>query len=187
MFNKFFFRLSTREHIARQSCAIVRRWRFFASYLRPVFPASRVQHIYGRHMEQGIPSYFHPVVCSSYGRPAQQMRALYFCPAVSFYLSIFFSSPNLSRRRLDVCRTLTHGVALVRIQNAGLKCGARVSLQMQDPKKLPKIAIWASSHNFVRLYLRNYGTYRQSEKKLVKQQYLLYMSPQYGELRPTSG
>ena len=28
--------------------------------------------------------------------------------------------------------------------------------------------------------------HRQSEKKLVKQQYLLYMSPQYGELRPTS-
>jgi len=28
--------------------------------------------------------------------------------------------------------------------------------------------------------------YRQSEKKLVKQQYLPHMSPQYGELRPTS-
>jgi len=27
----------------------------------------------------------------------------------------FFSSPNLSRRRLDVCHTSTHGVALVRI------------------------------------------------------------------------
>jgi len=27
-----------------------------------------------------------------------------------------------------------------------------------------KIAIWAPSHNFVRLYLRNWGTYRQSEK-----------------------
>jgi len=26
-----------------------------------------------------------------------------------------FSSPNLSRRRLDVCHTFTHGVALVRI------------------------------------------------------------------------
>ena len=26
-----------------------------------------------------------------------------------------FSSPNLSRRRLDVCLTSTHGVALVRI------------------------------------------------------------------------
>jgi len=29
--------------------------------------------------------------------------------------------------------------------------------------------------------------YRQSEKTLVKQQYLLHMSLQYGELRPTSG
>jgi len=29
--------------------------------------------------------------------------------------SFFISSPNLSRRRLDVCHTSTHGVALVRI------------------------------------------------------------------------
>jgi len=52
---------------------------------------------------------------------------------------------------------------------------------MRDAKKSPKIAIWAPSHTFVGLYLRNYGTYRQSEK-LVKHQYLLYMSPQYGAL-----
>jgi len=32
---------------------------------------------------------------------------------LSFFL--FFSSPNLSRRRLDVCHTSTHGVALMRI------------------------------------------------------------------------
>jgi len=38
---------------------------------------------------------------------------------------------------------------------------------MQDPKKLPKIAIWAPSHNFVRLYLLNQGTYQQLEKKLL--------------------
>jgi len=50
-----------------------------------------------------------------------------------------------------------------------------------------KIAICAPSHNFVGLYLRNWGMYRQSEKKLVKQQYRLHMSSQYGELRPTSG
>jgi len=31
-------------------------------------------------------------------------------------------------------------------------------------KKSQKIAIWAPSHNFVELYLRNYGMYRQSEK-----------------------
>jgi len=43
---------------------------------------------------------------------------LYFCPVVSFYLllsSFFFSSPNLTGRRLDVYHTSTHGVALVRI------------------------------------------------------------------------
>jgi len=53
-------------------------------------------------------------------------------------------------------------------------------------KGQPKIAIWAPSHNFVGLYLRNYGTYRQSEKKFVKPRYVLHMSPQYGELRPTN-
>jgi len=44
--------------------------------------------------------------------------ALYFCRVVSFFLlssSTFFSSPNLSGRRLDVWHTSTHGVALVRI------------------------------------------------------------------------
>ena len=69
--------------------------------------------------------------------------------------SSFFSSPNLSGRRLDVYHTLAHGVALVRIWNAGLKCAARGSLQIQDAKKSPKIAISAPSHNFVGSYLRN--------------------------------
>ena len=61
--------------------------------------------------------------------------------------------------------------SIVRIYNACLKCVARGSLQMQDPKKV------APPLNFVWLYLRNYGAYRQSEKKLVKQQYLPCMSP----------
>jgi len=53
-----------------------------------------------------------------------------------FVLSIFylFSSPNLSRRRLDVCHTSTHGVALVRIYDAGLKRAARGSLKIQNAK-----------------------------------------------------
>jgi len=74
--------------------------------------------------------------------------ALLFLSSSIFY----FSSLNLSGRRLDVYHTLTHGVALVQIQNAG---AARGSLQMHDPKKSPKIAIWAPSHNFVGLYLHN--------------------------------
>jgi len=36
-------------------------------------------------------------------------------PLALWFLLLLFSSPNLSRRRLDVCRTSTHGVALVRI------------------------------------------------------------------------
>jgi len=43
----------------------------------------------------------------------------------------------------------------VRIENAGLKCAARGSLEMQDPKSHKKFTIWAPSHNFVGLYLRN--------------------------------
>jgi len=83
-------------------------------------------------------------------------QTIIFLPC-DFYLSFFFffSSPNLSGRRLDVYHTSTHGVALVRIQDAGLKPAARGSLEMQDAKKSPKIAIWAPSHNFVGLYLRN--------------------------------
>ena len=48
-----------------------------------------------------------------------------------------------------------------------------------------KIAICASSHNFVGLYFHNWGMYRQLEK-IVKQQYLCHMSTQYGELRSTN-
>ena len=44
---------------------------------------------------------------------ADHIFALWFL--LSFFLSSFISSPNLSRRRLDVCHTFTHGVALVRI------------------------------------------------------------------------
>jgi len=54
---------------------------------------------------------------------------------------------------------------------------------------MQKIAICAALYNIVGLYLRNWGTYWQSEKNLLgpKQQYLPHMPLQYGELRPTSG
>jgi len=37
------------EDIARQNCAMVHRWQFFASLLHSVFPASLVQHISDLH------------------------------------------------------------------------------------------------------------------------------------------
>ena len=81
--------------------------------------------------------------------------------------SSYFSSPNLSGRRLNVYHISQHGVALVRIYNAGVKCAARGSLEMQDSKIPPKFTIWAPLHNFDGLYLRNEGTHRQSERKLL--------------------
>jgi len=116
---------------------------------------------------------------------------LYFCPVVSFlsiYLSIFFfSPPNLSGRRLDVYHTLTHGVALVRIKNAGLKCAVRGSVQIRYAKKIAKnrhLGTIAELCRAISSQLRHVSTIG---KKTVKQQCLLHMSPQYGELRPTSG
>jgi len=79
------------------------------------------------------------------------MQTLYFCPLSSS----FFYSPNVSGHRVDVYHTSTHGVALVRIYNAGLKCAASSSLEIQDAKMTQKIAIWAPSHNFIGLNLRN--------------------------------
>jgi len=88
-----------------------------------------------------------------YGRPMQwtghYIFTLWFLS--SFFL-LLFSLPNLSGRRLDVYHTSTHGVALVRIWNAGLKmCCTRLA----ENTGCKKIAIWVPSHNFVGLYLRN--------------------------------
>ena len=52
-----------------------------------------------------------------YGRPIVIGQAIIFSCCDLFFLLLFslFSSPNLSRRRLDVSHTSAHGVALVRI------------------------------------------------------------------------
>jgi len=71
--------------------------------------------------------------------------------------------------------------------NAGLKCAAHGSLKNTGRKKVAKnrhlgtIAqlCWAISSQ-----LRHLSTIG---KKFVKQQYVLQMFPQYGELRPTNG
>ena len=74
----------------------------------------------------------------------------FFHPVFSSFF-LLFSSPNLSGRRLDVCHTSTHGVAL----DTGLERAARGSLGMQDAKNRQKVAICAPSYNFVGLYLSN--------------------------------
>jgi len=46
------------EDIARQSCAMVRRWRFLASFLRSLFPASRVEHISDLHSKFALDPHY---------------------------------------------------------------------------------------------------------------------------------
>jgi len=64
----------------------------------------------------------------------------------------FYSSPNLSCRRLDVYHTSTYDVALERIQDAGVKCAARGSLKIQDAKMMQKISS-TCLHNMVNFSL----------------------------------
>jgi len=69
-------------------------------------------------------------------------QTIIFLPCGFFLLlSLFLSSPNLSGRRVDAYHTLTHDVALVRIYNAGVKCAASGSLEIQDANMMQKIAI----------------------------------------------
>jgi len=78
-------------------------------------------------------------------------------------------------------------VALVRILNAGLKCTARGSLEMQDAKAIAKKSPSGHHHTTLSGYMFATKAHIDNRKKVAKQQYLLHMSPQYGELRPTSG
>ena len=90
--------------------------------------------------------------------------------------SSFLSSPNLSGRRSDVYHTSTHGVALVQIYNAGLKRAARDRTQKRGQKIAKKSP---SGHHPTTLSDYIFATkacINNRKKKLVKLQYLLYMS-----------
>jgi len=84
------------EDIARQICGMVPRWQLFMVTLW-----NRADHY---------------ILWSPYVIGQWQTIIFSSCRLFFFFLSFFFfSSPNLSRRRVDVCHTCTHNVALVRI------------------------------------------------------------------------
>jgi len=99
-----------------------------------------------------------------------------------WFLSSFFSSPNLSSRRLDVYHTSTHSVSLVQVWNV-LRAARWKYRTQKSRQKLP------SGHHrtICRAISSQLRHISAIGKKLVKQQYLLHMSSQYGELQPTSG
>ena len=109
------------------------------------------------------------------------MRTLYFCPVSSFF---FFSSPSLSGRRLDGYHTWCG-------PSANLECRSEMSCRRlagnARPKKIAKnhhLRTIAQVCRAMSLQLRHVSTIG---KKPIKQQYLLHMPSQYGELRSTNG
>jgi len=76
-----------------------------------------------------------------HNRCGHYIFVLWFLLSINLPFFFFFCSPILSHRRLDVYCTSTHGVALVRIYDAGLKRPARGSLEIQDAKNHQKFAI----------------------------------------------
>ena len=119
------------------------------------------------------------------------LRSKYFRPVLLLLLLLLlllFSSPNLSRFRLDVYHTSTHDVALVRIY-IGCRsetCCTRLA-ENTGRKKSPKKS--RSTHHRTNLsgYTFANKALIDNRKNLVKQPYLLHTSSQRGELRPTSG
>jgi len=126
------------------------------------------------------------VMVALWNRADHYIFALWFLRLSSFF---FLSSPNLSRRRLDVCHTSTHGVSLVRIYDAGLKCAARCTRLPGNagPKKVAKNRLLSTIAQLCRAISSQRRHVSTIGEKVIKQEYVLQMSPQYGELRPTSG
>jgi len=118
-------------------------------------------------------------------RAALRSRCGHYIFAPCFF-SFLVSSPNLSGRRLDVYHTSIHGIALVRIYDAGLKRAARGSLKIKDPKKSPKIRHLGTIAQFSRAISSQLKHISTIGKKLIKQRYL-QMSSQYGERRSANG
>ena len=122
---------------------------FAADWLFMVALCNRADHIY-----------FHAVVCSFF-----------------FLLSSFFlSSPNLSRRRLDVCHTSTHGCGL----SANLRCRSETcctrlaeNTGREKVSKNRHLGTIAQVCRAISSQLRHVSTIG---KKFVKQQYDLHMS-----------
>jgi len=100
-------------------------------------------------------------------------------------LQLTNSSPNLSGRRLDICHFYTWCSLNVNLECRSEMCCIWLAGNTGH-KMMQKIAI-ADHRTTLSGCVFATKAYVNNLKKLVKQQYLLYMSSQYGELRPTNG
>jgi len=128
----------------------------------------------------------HCILCPFHDVKLNFNRPLYFCPVISIFLllllSSFFSSPNLSGRRLDVYHTSTHGNLRCRSETCCTRLAGNAG--RKNVAKNRHLGTIAQICRAISSQLRHVSTIG---KKLVKQRYVLHMSSQYGELRHTNG
>jgi len=99
-----------------------------------------------------------------------------------FFLSVFFLAQSQPSQIgcLPYCHTWC-GLS------ANLECRSETCCtRLAENTWMQKIAICTPLHNLSG-YIFATKAHINNRKKLVKQQYLLHMSPQYGKLRPTNG
>ena len=103
--------------------------------------------------------------------------AIIFLPCNFYFLSSFFSSPNLSGHRLHVYHTLTHGPS-ANLECRSETCCTRLAANRPTGRKKGAknrhLGTIAQLRRAISSQLRHVSTIG---KKLVKQQYLLHMSP----------
>jgi len=106
----------------------------------------------------------------------------------ALWFLLFYSSPNLSSRRLDVYRPYFYPYFYT-------WCGFSAKLECMSEMFCTRLAGNTGRKNrhlrtIAQLCLAVFSQLRHVStigKNLVKQQYLFHMSSQYGELRPTNG
>ena len=105
-----------------------------------------------------------------------------------YIFALWFLSSSLFPRLISAVADWMSAILphMVWPSDAGLKRAACGSLKIQTQKKSPKISIWHHG-TILSGYIFARKTRIDNRKKVVKQQYLLQMSSQYGELRPTNG
>ena len=104
-------------------------------------------------------------VSSYYGHPIGQ--ATIFCSCFFFLLDSFFFLACSQQSQIGYRPYFHTWCGLSAPLECMSECAARGSLKIQDAKSHQKIAIWAPSHNFVRLYLRT-KAYIDNQKPTVK-------------------
>jgi len=111
------------------------------------------------------------------------MRTISYIFVLWFFFYLLFSSPNLMQPSQIGCLPYFQTWCGL---SANLECRSEMCCTRlagnAEPKKSPSGHL-RTTLSVVSLQLRYVSTIR---KKLIKQQYLLHMSSQYGELRPTN-